>query len=207
MQRRKKKARRPVRAHSRRKKRVQRARHAAARHKHRAKGSNHTQKVIDPQLARLLKVYEEAMRQFNKQNYRQAKDLFEKTMAGHSRELAERSRVHLAICDQRLERPPAPRLRGAEEHYHYAISQINLGNYDEARTHLEKARKLSPKADYVHYALASVFALIGETDDALEHLGTAIKLRPENRYHARNDDDFKPIAESLRFQELVQATN
>lgn len=161
-------------------------------------------KVIDPRVAQIMKVYEEAIRHFNHQNFRRAKEIFEKVLTGPSREMAERARVHLAICGQRLQRPAAVHLRGPDDHYHYAVSQINLARYDEARTHLEKACRLAPKADYVYYALASVAALSGETDDALKHLAQAIKLRPENRYHARNDADFKPLEDDARFQELVR---
>ena len=160
-------------------------------------------KAVDPRVAQVMKVYAEAMRHFNHQNLRRAKEIFERVVTGPSRELAERARVHLAICEQRLRRPAPPRLRGAEDHYHYAVSQINFGHYEEARAHLEKARKLAPKADYIHYALASAAALSGESDDALEHLGRAIRLRPENRYHARNDADFKLLEEDIHFQELL----
>jgi len=160
-------------------------------------------KVVDPRIAQVMKVYEEAMRHFNHQNFRRAKEILEKVLTGPSRELAERARVHLVICEQRLQRAPAVHLRGADDHYHYAVSQINAGNYEEARAHLEKARKLAPKADHVYYALASVAALTGEPEEACQHLAQAIKLRPENRYHARNDADFKPLGDDVRFQELL----
>jgi tetratricopeptide (TPR) repeat protein len=160
-------------------------------------------KVVDPRVAQVMKVYEEAMRHFNHQNFRRAKEILEKVLAGPSRELAERARVHLVICEQRLQRAPAVHLRGADDHYHYAVSQINSGKYEEARAHLEKARKLAPKADHVYYALASVAALTGEPEEACKHLAQAIKLRPENRYHARNDSDFKPLEDDVRFQELL----
>jgi tetratricopeptide (TPR) repeat protein len=162
-------------------------------------------KVIDPKVAQAMKVYEEAILQFNKQNFHRARDGFSKVLSGPSRELAERARVHLAICEQRLQCPAPVRLRGADDHYHYAVSQINLANYEEARVHLEKARKLSPKSEYIHYALASVAALTGEAEDALEYLTQAIELRPENRYHARNDADFKLLEDDTRFQELVNS--
>lgn len=160
-------------------------------------------KVLDPRLAQALKLYEEAVRQFNRQSYRRAGQLFEKVVAGPSRELAERARVHLVICEQRLRRPAPVNLRTAEDHYHYAVSQINMAQYDGARVHLEKARKLAPKADYVYYALASVAALSGEHEEALDYLAQSIKLSPENRYHARNDPDFKPLEDDTRYRELV----
>lgn len=183
--------------------RGKRARSRARRRSSAAARLAKPREVVDPRIAQVMKTYEEAMRQLNQQNFRRAKETLEKVLAGPSRELAERARVHLAICDQRLRRTPSVQLRGADDHYHFAVSQINVANYDEARVHLEKARKLAPKADYVYYALASVASLTGETDDAIKHLAQAIKLRPENRYHARNDDDFKPVEDDARFQELL----
>jgi tetratricopeptide (TPR) repeat protein len=168
-----------------------------------AQKAKRLKKVVDPRVAQAMKQYEEAMRQFNKQSYRRAKAVFEKVVVGYSRELAERARVHLTMCEQRLQRAEPLRLRTADDHYHYAVSQINLGNYDEARTHLEKARKLAPKGDHVFYALASVAALLDEPEEALQHLDLAIKLRPENRYHARHDSDFAYLQDDPRFQELL----
>lgn len=160
-------------------------------------------KIVDPRVAQAMKVYEEAIRHFNKQSFRRAKEIFEKVVAGPSRELAERARVHLAICEQRLQRSARVHLRSADDHYHYAVSQINLARYDEARAHLEKARRQAPKADYIYYALASVAALSGEAEDAFAYLTQAIKLRPENRYHARNDSDFRLLEDDPRLQDLL----
>ncbi|MFQ5695171.1 MAG: hypothetical protein ACE5HB_04205 [Terriglobia bacterium] len=160
-------------------------------------------KIVDPRVARAVKQYEEAMRQFGRQSFRRAKDIFEKVVTGPSRELAERARVHVAICEQRLQRAAPVSLRTADDHYHYAVSQINLSNYEDARTHLQKARKLAPKADFIYYALASVAALTGEAEEAFEHLEQAIKLRPENRYQVRNDTDFKLLEDDPRFLELA----
>jgi tetratricopeptide (TPR) repeat protein len=143
------------------------------------------------------------MRFFNQQNYRRARQVFEKVAAGPSRELAERARVHVTICDQRSQRQAPVHLRTPDDYYHFAVSQINLGNYEGARGSLEKARKLAPKADYIYYALASVASLSGEADEALNFLTQAIKLRPENRYHARNDADFKLLEDDSRFLALV----
>ena len=157
----------------------------------------------DPRLRQMLKIYEEATRQFNRQNFRRAKELLEKVLQGPSRQLADRAQVHLAICEQRLGRSEPVKLRSADDHYYYAVSQINLGRYEEGRAHLEKAVKMAPRADYVHYALATLAALTQEADRALEHLERAITLRPENRFQARNDSDFRLLADTHRFRELV----
>src|SRR6266567_4370896 len=81
--------------------------------------------------------------------------------------------------------------------------QAQLKTYDDARESLDKARKAAPKADHIHYALAALDCLTGEADSALENLKIAIQLRPENRYHARNDEDFAFLQEDPRFTELL----
>lgn len=185
-------------------KRARKSRRPARRLKPaRGKAARKPKKVIDPRVAQATKTYAEGMKHFNKQSFRRAKALFEKVVGGYSRELAERARVHIAICEQRLQRPAPVRFRGAEDHYHYAVAKINAGDFAEARTHLQKALKRAPKADYVHYALATMAALSGEIEEALDRLEQAIKLRPENRYQARNDGDFKSLVDEPRFLELV----
>lgn len=160
-------------------------------------------KVVDPRVAQALKEYARAMKHFNQHKYRRARPLLEKLLQAPSRELAERARVHLNICERRLQRPAAPRFRTGDDYYNYGVSLTNLQRYDEAHTALLKARKRLPKADYVYYALASLAALVGETDEALENLRHALRLRPESRFHARNDPDLKSLEGDPHFFELV----
>ncbi|MCL6480191.1 MAG: tetratricopeptide repeat protein [Firmicutes bacterium] len=159
--------------------------------------------LTDPAAQQQLKHYEEGMRLFQQQKFHKAKAEFERALVGPSRELADRARVHLRICVQRIERPPVATPRTADDHYHHGVAMMNLGHWDEARDHLERALKLAPKADYVIYALAALDCLTGEADAALEKLKRAIELRPENRYHARNDEDFAFLQEDPRFTELL----
>ena len=79
---------------------------------------------------------------------------------------------------------------------------MNLGRWDEAREHRPGASRV-PKADYVFYAMAALDCLTGEAQSAMENLKIAIQLRPENRYHARNDEDFAFLQEDPRFTELL----
>ena len=158
---------------------------------------------LDPAAQQQLKLYEEAVRYFQQQKLHKAKQSLLKVQTGPSKELADRALVHLRICEQRISRPPTATLRTAEDHYHQGVAMMNLGLWDEARDHLEKARKTAPKAEYVFYALAALDCLTGEADAALNNLKVAIDLRPENRYHARNDEDFAFLQEDPRFTELL----
>src|SRR5258708_23747734 len=51
--------------------------------------------------------------------------------------------------------------------------------------------------------MAALDCLTGEADSALKNLKVAIDLRAENRYHARNDEDFAFLQEDPRFTELL----
>jgi tetratricopeptide (TPR) repeat protein len=159
--------------------------------------------VVDPAVEQQLKFFEEALQHFQQQRYAKAKPLFEKVLVGPSKEFADRARVHLRITEQRLQPVAATVPRSPEEHYQQGVAMMNLGRWDEAREHLLRARKLAPKSDYIIYAMAALDCLTGEADSAMENLKTAIALRPENRYHARNDEDFAFLQDDPRFTELL----
>ncbi len=150
-----------------------------------------------------LKAYEEALRQFQQQKWPRAKELFERVLEGPARDLADRAQIHLRICAQRISPPPAVTPKTAEDHYTQGVALMNMGRWDEARDHLDRARKAAPKADHIVYAIAALDCLTGEADSAMENLKLAIQLRPENRYHARNDEDFSFLQEDPRFTELL----
>lgn len=150
-----------------------------------------------------LKLYEEALGYFHQQKFHRAQQALERVLEGPSKELADRARVHLRICEQKISRPAASAPRTAEEHYTQGVALMNLGRWDEAREHLDRARKAAPKADHIVYAMAALDCLTGEADSAMENLKIAIQLRPENRYHARNDEDFAFLQEDPRFTELL----
>jgi tetratricopeptide (TPR) repeat protein len=159
--------------------------------------------MVDPHFEQQLKLYEQAVQNFQQQKFAKAKELLGKAMAGPSRELADRAQVHLRITEQRMAKQTAPSLRTPEEHYQAGVAMMNLGRWDEARDHLLRARKMAPKADFVFYAMAALDCLTGEAESAMENLKIAIQLRPENRYHARNDEDFAFLQEDPRFTELL----
>jgi tetratricopeptide (TPR) repeat protein len=159
--------------------------------------------LVDPQVQAQMKMYEEAMALFHQQKFQRAKQELEKVVAGPSKELADRARTHLRITEQRMKPTADQNPKSPEDHYQRGVAMMNLGRWDEARESLEKARKLAPKLDHVHYALAALDCLTGEADAALANLKVAIELRPANRYHARNDEDFNFLQEDPRFTELL----
>lgn len=159
--------------------------------------------MVDPLVQAQMKVYEEAMSLFHQQKFQRSKQELEKVLEGPSKELADRARTHLRITEQRMKPSADQNPKSSEEHYQRGVAMMNLGRWDEARESLERARKLAPKADHVHYALAALDCLTGEADSAMANLKIAIELRPANRYHARNDEDFVFLQEDPRFTEML----
>ncbi len=158
--------------------------------------------VSDPQLAQLLQSYEGGLRAMQEHKYDKAKTLLQKVASGANRELGDRAAVHLNACTQQLERG-ATQFKTPEEHYDYAVSLMNLGDYVGAREHLEKLSKQVPKADYVAYGLAALDCLTGHVEDSLRNLARAVSLNAALRFQARNDSDFQNLSEDPRFTELL----
>ena len=163
------------------------------------------QPKVNPVRAASLKQYEAAVRLLHAHEYEKAKIAFDKVIAAFGdddKEVAERSKIHLRLCEQKIARKPAAP-RTPDEHYDLAIALMNEGKYEETLDHLNKALKSNPKCDYVIYALAITHCRTGNFDRALANLQTAIGLKPENRFLAQRDSDFEVLKQDNRFVSLV----
>src|SRR5215469_4549018 len=157
----------------------------------------------DPRYVQALQSYEAGLRAMQEHKFDRAKPLFQKVLAGPSKELIDRATVHLNVCNQHLERSASSQFKTPEEHFDYAVSLMNVGDYVGAREHLDKLIKQNPKADYVVYGLAALECLTGHVEDSLRHLDEALHLNAQLRFQARNDSDFQNLAEDPRFTELL----
>ena len=126
----------------------------------------------------------------------------QKVLSGPDKSLVDRALVHICACDKNIDKPGL-QFKSTEEHYDYAVSLINTGDYVTAREHLEKLLKQQPKAEFVLYGLAALDCLTGHLEESLKTLGEAIQVKPSLRFQARNDGDFQNLAEDPRFTELL----
>ena len=156
----------------------------------------------DPRFAQAVQNYEAGLRAMQEHKFEKAKGLLQKAVTGASKELADRVTVHLNTCNQHLERSTT-QFKSPEEHYDYAVSLMNVGDYVTAREHLEKLSRQVPRVDYVAYGLAALDCLTGHLEDSLRHLDEAIRINAALRFQARNDSDFQNLAEDPRFTELL----
>lgn len=156
----------------------------------------------DPSFAQAVQNYEAGLKAMQEHKFEKAKPLLEKIIATGPKELADRARLHLNTCNQQLANSSTS-FKTQDEHFDYAVSLMNSGQYEQARSHMEKILKQNAKADFALMGLALLDCLTGQVESSLKNLGEAIRLNPQNRFQARNDSDFQNMADDPRFTELL----
>jgi tetratricopeptide (TPR) repeat protein len=158
--------------------------------------------VDDPRFAQAVQNYEAGLKALQAHKYDRAKSHFEKVAAGPSPELADRAHVHLATCNQQMSRATNT-FKTPEEQFDYAVSLMNMGDYVTARENFDALTSKFPKLDFIWYGVAALNCLTGHFPEAITNLSEAIRLNPASRYQARNDSDFRNLADDPRFTELL----
>jgi tetratricopeptide (TPR) repeat protein len=146
--------------------------------------------------------YQSAVQLLQQGKFDRALAAFEKLMPDAPMEIRERCRIYIVTCQRQLEKPSL-NFATPEEHFDFAIAQLNNGYYEEAREHFDRILDQVPDADYVFYGLALLNAVTGQSQDCLTNLSRAIDLNPKNRLQARVDNDFQSMADDPRFTELL----
>jgi len=156
----------------------------------------------DPRHIQAVQNYESGLRALQEHKFEKAKGFLQKVLTGPNKSFVDRAQVHILTCDKHLD-TPALQFKTTEEHYDYAVSLINTGDYVAAREQFDKLLKQNPKAEFVLYGLAALHCLTGHVEESLKTLNEAIQVKPSLRFQARNDGDFQNLAEDPRFTELL----
>jgi tetratricopeptide (TPR) repeat protein len=146
--------------------------------------------------------YQAAVQLLQQGRYEKALDAFNKLLLTAPAAIIERCRMYIATCQRQIDRP-ALKFLTPEEHYDYAVSQLNTGYYEDAREEFHAILAEHPTADYAYYGLAVLSAITGQSQDCLDNLQRAIDLNPKVRVQARVDNDFQSMVDDPRFTELL----
>lgn len=140
-----------------------------------------------------LEGLEKALKALYKGDPAKAKEQLTRLQEGYpeERELMDRVRSYLVVCDQRLS--PQRRPKNAEEMVTAGVMSINDGEHAQAIKHLTKALELEPKSSHVQYCLAAAHALSGDAPSTAKLLKQAISGDPSARVHASVDEDFSRV--------------
>ena len=107
----------------------------------------------DGSRAQTLALYEAALRLMQEGKFDKAHSAFNQMLASSPPDLAERIRMYINACLQQITKGQT-KFASQEERYDYAISLLNDGNYEDARTELKKIISENGQADYAFYGLA-----------------------------------------------------
>jgi hypothetical protein len=119
------------------------------------------------------------------------------------RELLERARLYLKVCERELE-PKEPAPKTADEWVYAATVAQNSGDDAAALKHLQRALAEDARHDHAHYMMAVATAQRGDVATALDHLRRAIGLNAENRSRARQDPDLEPLRDDPGFRSALE---
>lgn len=152
-------------------------------------------------------LYEQGLVALQQRDYRRAADLFESVLDRYpeEKELHERVRLYLNICQRQKTRPEATP-KTVQERLYASTLAINGGHYDQAISHLRLVRDEDPDNDHALYMLAVAHAQRGEHAEAMVHLERAIALNPENRARAKRDPDLEPLRQDEAFRATLDAS-
>lgn len=155
--------------------------------------------------AQAVELFEKGIKALGKRDYEKAQEHLTALLAAHAeeRDVAERARLYLGLCRQKLEKKPAFKPKTLEEHLNYGILLHNRGNFGEALKVLNQAAELQPKNEHVLYCLAASSAQAGDVAATLTSLRAAIEACPASRAQARADSDFDPVRENEEFLEIL----
>jgi tetratricopeptide (TPR) repeat protein len=161
-----------------------------------------------PAFYEALAIYETGVRALQRHDFDAAAASLRSVIQSYpgERELVERARLYLQVCERETARRPSGPQTPTEWVYAATLA-LNAGNLDGALGHLNRAIEKAPDNDHAHYIMAVALADKGEPALALVHLKHAITLNPENRSAALQDPDFGALHDLEAFRQALEAVD
>jgi tetratricopeptide (TPR) repeat protein len=148
--------------------------------------------------------YESGMRALQEHRFGEAADAFRTVLLQYpdEKELNDRARTYLSICDRHLSQAPEPRT--IEERLYAATLALNAGDRPTAMRHLREIVNQDPSHDGALYMLGVAHALADDRDQALSFLQQAIAHNPANRALALQDADLERLMQDEAIRTTLQ---
>jgi tetratricopeptide (TPR) repeat protein len=160
--------------------------------------------VRKPGFYEAVAVYERGVQALQRHDFQAAAGFFRTVLERYpeERELLERARLYLRVCERETSRAPSTPKTPAERVYAATVA-LNSGDHTGALDHLQRALGEDPESDHAHYIMAVALGMRGRVDESLDHLRRAIGLNPENRALARQDPDLEAVRDHDSFRSVL----
>jgi Tfp pilus assembly protein PilF len=146
-------------------------------------------------------MYERGLQALQRRDFAASADALRNVIERYpdERELLERARLYLKVCERELE-PKEPAPKTADEWVYAATVALNQGDEANALLHLQRALTADARHDHAHYMMSVASVRRGDVNAALDHLRRAVSLNPENRSIARQDPELDSLREVPAFK-------
>jgi len=146
-------------------------------------------------------MYERGLQALQRRDFAASADALRSVIERYpdERELLERARLYLKVCERELE-PKEPAPKTADEWVYAATVSLNQEDEANALLHLQRALAADARHDHAHYMMAVASARRNDINAALDHLRRAVALNPDNRSIARQDPELDSIRENPGFK-------
>ncbi len=124
-----------------------------------------------PAFYEALAVYETGVRALQRHDFEAAANSLRGVIQGYpgERELVERARLYLQVCERETARRPSGPQTASESVYAATVA-LNAGDVEGALGHLGRALEKAPESDHAHYIMAVALVDRGDPLLALVHL-------------------------------------
>jgi tetratricopeptide (TPR) repeat protein len=161
--------------------------------------------VRKPAFYEALAIYETGVRALQRHDFAAGAGNFRDVIQRYpgERELVERARLYLQVCERETARQPSPPPQTVSESVYAATVALNAGDAARAIEHLSKALERAPESDDAHYIMSVALLERGDIDRALIHLRPAIAVNPDNRSTALQDPDLSALRDLDAFRDVL----
>jgi Tfp pilus assembly protein PilF len=157
--------------------------------------------VRKPTYHEAVAMYERGLQALQRRDFAASADALRTVIERYpdERELLERARLYLKVCERELE-PKEPTPKTADEWVYAATVALNAGDEASALRHLQRALSEDSRHDHAHYMMAVASVRRNDPAAAVDHLRRAVSLNPENRSLARQDPELEPLRDDAAFR-------
>jgi len=153
-----------------------------------------------------LATYERGIEALQRRDFAGAAELLRVVLDRYpeERELHERARLYLKVCERQTGPAPAPPRTIADRIYAATVA-LNAGKPDDAYSLLQGVLREEPEHDHAEYMMAVTQSARGDTADAINHLRRAIELNAENRSLAAQEPELEALRDNEQFRQALES--